>query len=65
MKFSILSSLLAGAAFVSASKVDKCSYDVVITAAIDIDLALHGCSVITPKVFIISMVRFTSLSQRA
>lgn len=56
MKLSVLSFLLAGAALVSGSKGDKCSYDVVITAAIDLDLALHGCPVITPKVFIISMV---------
>jgi hypothetical protein len=57
MKFPILSSLIAGAALVSASHIDQCKYDVVVTAAIDFDLALHGCPVITPKVVIISMVR--------
>ncbi|KIN02252.1 hypothetical protein OIDMADRAFT_162306 [Oidiodendron maius Zn] len=55
MRFYILSSLLAVAAFVSASQVDKCKYDVFINAAIDFDLAIQGCPVIAPKVFIISM----------
>jgi hypothetical protein len=64
MQFPILYSFLAGAAFVSASQVDKCKYDELITRAIDLDLALHGCPIIAPKVFIISMVRLGSLSEK-
>ena len=65
MRFYILSSLLAVAAFVSASQVDKCKYDVFINAAIDFDLAIQGCPVIAPKVFIISMVCSASFPEKA
>lgn len=59
MRFHFFPSLLAGTALISVSHADKCNFDLDITSDLlghGFGLGQNGCTVIKPKVVIISMV---------